>query len=233
MKHKAILLIHGFAGGIYDMEALANNLEYYRNFDVFTFTLPGHDHIIDSKITKEDWLKAAEEQMEALISHGYKDIYLIGQSMGGLIASYLAVKYKQVKRLVLAAAAFEYLQFIDGNINITESLKLAPNIIKTYNPSDIISRILSQPVTAYKQFIDLSAMLKGIPKQITIPTLVIHGTKDEIVPVTSSEKIYQLINNKNKELVLLEDYTHDIFRGDKKDKPIKIVETFLKKYIVR
>ncbi len=230
MKHKAILLIHGFAGGIYDVEALANTLEYNRNFDVFTFTLPGHDHIFNNKITKEDWLKAAENQIKDLIMHGYKDIYLIGQSMGGLIASYLAVKYKQVKKLVLASAAFQYLQCADGNINVVESLKITPNIIKTYNPNDIINRVVSQPVTAYKQFMDLTAMLQNIPSQITIPTLVIHGTSDDIVPADSSKKIYQLINNKNKELVLLEGYSHDLFRGDKKDKPIRAVEIFLKKH---
>ena len=40
---KAILLIHGFAGGTYDFESLAKNLECINNYDVFTFTLNGHD----------------------------------------------------------------------------------------------------------------------------------------------------------------------------------------------
>ena len=37
---KAILLIHGFAGGNYDYGDLGNDLELFRSFDVFTFTLP-------------------------------------------------------------------------------------------------------------------------------------------------------------------------------------------------
>ena len=40
---KAVLLIHGFAGGTYDLENLTKNLQA-NNFDTFTFTLPGHDY---------------------------------------------------------------------------------------------------------------------------------------------------------------------------------------------
>lgn len=61
---KAILLIHGFAGGSYDYGDLANDLQLYRNFDVFAFTLPGHDKFIINKVTKDDWIKAAEGQIE-------------------------------------------------------------------------------------------------------------------------------------------------------------------------
>ena len=46
---KAIILIHGFAGGNYDYGSLNNDLELYSNFDVFTFTLPGHEKIVINK----------------------------------------------------------------------------------------------------------------------------------------------------------------------------------------
>ena len=42
-RRKAILLIHGFVGGIYDFGSLGNELEVYKNFDVYSFTLPGHE----------------------------------------------------------------------------------------------------------------------------------------------------------------------------------------------
>ena len=43
MFKKAVLIIHGFAGGTYDEENLANYLELDKNYKVFQFTLPGHD----------------------------------------------------------------------------------------------------------------------------------------------------------------------------------------------
>ena len=54
---KAILIIHGFGGGTYDEEYLANRLELVHNFDVYSFTLPGHDTNA-TKIKMEDWIKS-------------------------------------------------------------------------------------------------------------------------------------------------------------------------------
>ena len=39
---KAVLIIHGFAGGTYDEEELANYLKLNTRYDVYQFTLPGH-----------------------------------------------------------------------------------------------------------------------------------------------------------------------------------------------
>ena len=68
-KRKAVLLIHGFAGGSYDYGELANDLQMIDNFDVFTFTLPGNDKLIINKVTKEDWIKAAEAHIEKIIKN--------------------------------------------------------------------------------------------------------------------------------------------------------------------
>jgi carboxylesterase len=111
LRKKAILLIHGFAGGAYDYGNLPNDLEFVNNYKVFTYTLPGHDKAIINKVTKDDWIKMSEMQIEKIIKHGYKEIYVIGHSMGGVIAAYLASKYKEVKKLVLAAPAFQYFKF--------------------------------------------------------------------------------------------------------------------------
>lgn len=105
---KAILLIHGFSGGNYDYGDLSNDLQLFWDFDVFTFTLPGHDKLIIKKVTKDDWIKSAEDQIEKIISHGYNKIYVIEYSMGGIIACHLASKYPEVKKLILAAPAFKY-----------------------------------------------------------------------------------------------------------------------------
>ena len=117
---KAILLIHGFAGGNYDYNSLGNDLELYNSFDVFTFTLPGHERMIIDKVTREDWIKKAEDEIEKIINANYKEVYVIGHSMGGVIASHLASKYKEVKKLVLAAPAFHYLAFTGDHVDVIE-----------------------------------------------------------------------------------------------------------------
>ena len=59
---KAILLVHGFAGGVYDNEYLDHRLELISNFDVYTFTLPGHDGDTSKKITGNDWIKRLNQK---------------------------------------------------------------------------------------------------------------------------------------------------------------------------
>ncbi len=88
---KAVLIIHGFAGGTYDQERLANYLERHAKLDVYSFTLPGHEKRTFKTAKYQEWIKASEEMIDSLIKDGYRSIYLIGHSMGGVIATFLPV----------------------------------------------------------------------------------------------------------------------------------------------
>lgn len=63
MFRKAILIIHGFGGGVYDEEYLSTELEFINGYDVFTFTLPGHD-TMPGKYTRADWIRCSSEHLE-------------------------------------------------------------------------------------------------------------------------------------------------------------------------
>ena len=227
MFRKAILIIHGFAGGTYDQEQLANHLQLNRNFDVFQFTLPGHDKNL-SKVEHQEWISASADQIEWLIKNGYNKIYLIGHSMGGVIATYLACRYKQINKLVLAAPAFHYLNVIKDELNVGESLKSAPKIIKDYGSDEIIARMLKLNVSVLKEFMNLVKEYYDYPKQLTCKLLILQGKSDNLVPISSSEYVYEKAKSKDKQLVLLDDVTHDIFRIEKKEEIFKLVEKFLK-----
>ena len=60
---KAILVIHGFAGGVYDEEYLTHRLELISNYDVYTFTLPGHDG---------DFKHKTDDLLSGVLDNGYK-----------------------------------------------------------------------------------------------------------------------------------------------------------------
>ena len=228
MFRKAILIIHGFAGGTYDQEDLANYLQLNRTFDVFQFTLPGHEKNL-SKVERKEWIESGKKQIEWLIENGYNRIYLIGHSMGGVIATYLASKYKQVKKLVLAAPAFQYLNVIKNDLNIQKSLKKAPKILKEYGSDEIIARFLKFDLSVLKEFMTLVQEYYEYPKYVNCPVLILQGKNDSLVPVSSSEYVYHNVKSRNKKLVLLEGVTHDIFRHTKKEEINKIVEKFLKR----
>ena len=225
---KAILMIHGFGGGTYDEEDLSFNLELDKKFDVYSFTLPGHDRSIIIKVKKEDWVNACEEKINKLINSGYKEIYVIGHSMGGVLSSLLATCHKEVKKLVLVAPAFEALDSKDGNINVLGSIKKAPQIIKTYSKDEVISRMSKMPIPMIFEFQKLIKEYQDLPPKISCPTLLIHGTNDQIVPISSSEKIYGELNVPVKKFLVVEGATHDMFKGNKKDTVMDEIHSFLK-----
>ena len=224
---KAVLIIHGFAGGTYDEENLANYLELNRFFDVYQFTLPGHENNL-KKVKYQDWIKSSEYKIEWLIEKGYNDIYIIGHSMCGVIATHLATKYRQIKKLVLAAPAFQYLDFKNENINIKESLKKVPKIMEQYSGDEIISRVFKVNINAVREFMLLVKKYYNTPSNVICPALLLHGTDDHLVPTSSIEYVYNELNKNIKKIVYINKVTHDIFKLDRQEEIFKIVEEFLK-----
>lgn len=222
---KAVLIIHGFAGGTYDEEKLANFLERHAKLDVYSFTLPGHEKRTFKTVKYQEWIKESEDMLNRLINYGYKDIYLIGHSMGGVIATYLASKYKRVKKLVLAAPAFNYLVANDES-NAIEKMKKGMDAIKNNDKDEILTRFLKLPLTSINEFVKLVKKYKKSYLEVKIPVLIVQGDMDTLVPLESSLNIYEELLSKKKKIVILKNITHDIFREDS-EKAFVEIEKFL------
>ena len=225
---KAILLIHGFAGGSYDYSNLANDLQLCANFDVYTFSLPGHDKLIIKNVTREDWIKEAERQVETLIKRGYKKIYVIGHSMGGVIACHIAKKYPQIKKLVIASPAFRYFTFKNDKLDILASIKQTPSLFKDYEPDNVLSRIFKLPIATTLEFINLVKEHSNDVKDVLCPTLILWGNKDKIVPKDGVMHVYRNIKSDSVTLYEIENVTHDTFKNDRYDEILKIITKFLR-----
>lgn len=223
---KAVLIIHGFAGGVYDEERLQYDLNCKKELDVYNFTLPGHTRNLTHDISYREWIDSAEKHVEILIQKGYRTIYVVGHSMGGILATHVAIKYKEVKKLVLAAPAFQYLDE-DSELKdkVDAIMKNGMNIVKTYHAKELISRALKVSIPMFIEFHKIVEKSQDKPSKVNIPTLIFQGTNDEIVPQSSSEFVYDNVKGK-KWLVYLDGITHDVFRSKKTDKINKEIEKF-------
>jgi esterase/lipase len=209
---KAVLVIHGFAGGTYDEEPISNYLQL-NGYDVFQFTLPGHEKMMFNKITKEDWINSCKEHLDMLIYNKYNYICVLGHSMGGVLASILASEYKEVKKLVLVAPAFKYLTFEEENFKFLNAIKNSSKLFEDYKADEIISRLLQFPVSVIKEFTNLIKDYYDVPSKINTPTLIIQGKSDDVVPIKSAEYVYKNLKSKKKYLMLVDEVTHDVFKG--------------------
>ena len=226
---KAILIIHGFAGGVYDFEGLSKELECINNYDVFTYTLPGHEGGLDEKITYNLWIEKSEREVEYLIDKGYKKIYLIGHSMGGVIATYLASKYPQVKKLVLAAPAFRYFGYEDGKkLNYANLVQKPYEMIKQYGTKMVMSRARKLPFNCLFEFRKLVDKYAPCSNKISIDTLIFWGTEDKVVPRESINYVYNNIKTEHKKIVYMNGLTHNLINEDIDNYIFKEIKSFFK-----
>lgn len=102
-----MLCIHGFSGGPYEVEPFTAYLRAQTDWLIETPTLSGHGEELHMRgFTAKHWLMDTELAFRALAKK-VDEVIIVGFSMGGIIALYLAKRYK-VKKLVLLSAAARY-----------------------------------------------------------------------------------------------------------------------------
>lgn len=222
------LFIHGFTGAPYEVDPLANDIKERTGWLVRVPTLPGHGVPLSLKgHTYNEWVECAEQELLALMKE-VDEVYVIGFSMGGVIASYLAANY-EVKKLVLLSAAVYY-------VNPKQLLLDCKEMIRdlwhgNLNQNEIYTRykrkFLETPLRATFEFQKLVKKVKPYLNELTLPVLIIQGECDGIVPVKSAHYLYKTIPSKEKMLRLLPCSNHHVCHGDDYEDLKEYVESFL------
>ena len=217
---KAIVIIHGFTGNLYDNEYLMNYLEYNSNFDVYAWTLPGHnqDRFSDAKV--EDWKKFLDAKMQSLVNNGYRTIYVIGHSMGGILTTYLVPKYKEIKKIVLVNAAFDYINFKQNKEDFKDK--------DTEKYSHLWQKMLRTSPFMLNEFRRLVKESVNYLSKVNVDTLILRSTRDEIIPYEVGNTVYNKIQANNKYLTDVKDASHVLLSGNKKEVASEYIELFLK-----
>ena len=212
---KAILIIHGFTGKLYDNEYLMNYLELDPRYDVYARTLPGHYKERFSNANVGDWKEFVDKQVENLIQNGYHTIYIVGHSMGGILGTYVAGKYKQIKKLVLINAAFDY-----GN---TGKSKKGESLF-----SVILEKLQKTSPFIFYEFTKLVKESKNFLSKVTCDTLILRSLNDEVVPYAVGDTIYNKINSEKKWITDIKDAPHTVLSSDRKEIVSGYIKDFLK-----
>ncbi|MDD4624430.1 MAG: alpha/beta fold hydrolase [Tenericutes bacterium] len=229
MTKKAVLIIHGFRSNLSEIKYLADTIKLSTKFDVFTYTLPGHGNHLLKKVKYIDWINYSEEMLNTL-KKGYDSIYIIGHSMGGVIATYLASKNKEVEKIVLVAPSFKYFEFYD-NINVVKE-KLKDTIKDKKKYLELSNRVLNYPISNIIEFRKLIKKYYDSPLEVDCSVLIIHGTKDIVVPISSSEYVLNSVKSKNKHLKTVKDADHSILYDYKKEQTAKYISNYLRGGII-
>ncbi|MBP1971447.1 esterase/lipase [Virgibacillus natechei] len=222
------LIIHGFTGGPYEVDPLADYLKKNTDWHIEVPTLPGHGRNLDLKdVSYKKWIRAAEDSLKKLKSK-YDKINIIGFSMGGMIASYLASKYK-VENLVLLAPSGKFLSIRQLSLDIASVAAdgMRGNLKKNKLYVHYKKKMGTIPFKANIEFIKLIKFTRKYLKKVTSPVLIAQGQQDGMVPYKTAYYLDKELKSKQKEVVFFERSRHLICLGDDKDLLNKMVYEFL------
>lgn len=222
------LCIHGFTGSPYEVAPLVDYLQEKTDWHVVAPTLPGHGEELQLKgVSHQLWIEHAEKELKKLIKT-CEEIYIIGFSMGGLIASLLVTKY-QIDKLVLLSAAAYYVNprqlLLDIKNMIRDSFKgnLRSNeLFQRYK-----RKIVDTPLRATVEFRKIVSLARRSLQYIRIPTFIAQGENDGIVPAKSAKYLYNNIGTDKKVLYMEPEAKHHICYANNRNVLFKKILAFL------
>lgn len=213
-----IITVHGF--GV-RREHEMDDFKLYASHhlpEVITFNLFDIENDEDSHFN--DWVKRAEDVVLQTLNRK-KKIILLGFSMGGVIASYLASKYP-VEKLILIAPAFIHFNLENyTNIAIKSGKKLLTK-------KEAESSTPSLPKSFYSGFMDCVKEYKNSIQNVTCPVLILQGDDDEVIPTRSSTWAFSQINHEQKRCIFLHLGKHRLLTDSNvKDVAFLLIDDFI------
>ena len=121
------------------------------------------------------------EQVKAEIESNNTSVTLIGSSLGGLTAAWLGENYPQVQKLVLLAPAFNFLSHWLTKLGDAELQRWQKEqYLSVYHYGEKRSLPLN-----HNFLLDASKYSEQL-LQKSIPTLIVHGLHDQVIPIQAS-----------------------------------------------
>lgn len=222
---KAVLFIHGLSAKKEDNIYFLDQMKKYRNIEIYSFTLPGHENDTVTKATGKDWLEKSEEELKQVLKR-HKKVTIVAHSMGTILAVNLASRYKEVEKLVLLSSAFIFGNFKQNKDDLVKIITHKVDEEVGTGFEGALKKFFTIPKSVMIEYKKLADNNKENIKKIKCPTLIMHGSIDNVIPLKSSEFVYNNLTC-HKDLVIIKNVRHQVFKSKKKDKITKYIYNFI------
>ncbi len=119
------------------------------------------------------------EQVRSLLPSG--SVTLIGSSLGGLTAAWLGEQCPQVDRLVLLAPAFQFLEHWLPRLGREQIQQW-----RETRSLQVYHYALQTKLPLHYAFVTDAAQYDETQLERPLPTLILHGRQDEVIPIEAS-----------------------------------------------
>jgi len=224
-----VLLIHGFTATTAEVRLLARRL-YLEGFSVSGPLLPGHG-TTPAELNGcrwQAWVEAVDSAYLEMARQCTK-VVLGGESMGAVLACWLASTHPEAAGLLLYAPA----------ISVPPLRKAAwfswiiPEVQKKIGQDSLPWQGYTVwPLHAARQFYKLQQVVTDRLPQIQQPSLIIQGKFDRTIHPDSGKTIYNQISSSVKELHWMEHSSHCILLDSDLDEVSTITFRFIDQAVV-
>lgn len=228
------LMLHGFMGSPLSSRPLAQYLAR-RDVTVHCPLLPGHGELPDKMygIRRQAWIAEAEEALEE-IRRRCDEIFIMSHSMGTVLGAHLASQNADIRGLIMLAPLYRppsrlistlrVLRYVmpwfypwrvkrlrrltrDRILDLYPDLNLEDPQVQEWLPE--ATRV---PTGAIDEMRKMADMGRRLWPHLTLPALILQGEEDIAVEPQDTEKIYQMLGSRDKELHLFPQAGHELMR---------------------
>lgn len=233
------LLIHGFASGPQELKYLAEHL-HGEGYSVRTVLLRGHNQrpLELSVVTWEQWDNQIKAELKDLKSRGFTDLFVIGFSMGGLLALRAGLDSSVSGVVLINPCVFVFdrdFYHLPLKPMIKASSFLVPYLFRKselsfYYQHHKYKRVVYHqiPLTSVYQLMMLTDSTTAILTKFNRPILIIHAEDDKTVDPYSSKYIYASVKSALKFQHILPSGGHLIVLNDRRDEVFTEISSFIK-----
>jgi carboxylesterase len=228
----ACLLVHGFTGSPKEMYWMGEYLAG-KGYTVLGIRLAGHATRMEDMLRTrwEDWLSSVEDGINLL--RGYKHIYAIGLSMGGVLSLIAGARYS-IHGVVSISALYDLPN--DRRKPFLPILRNFPLQVKKgspdwHNPEAAKDHVnyATYPIVAIAELNELLSVFRQELPRVNVPVQLIHSRNDHSVVPSNAENIYAQLGTKDKNLLWVEDSGHVITREPEREKAFDAAINFVER----
>ena len=213
---EGVYIIHGFTNTTYETRDLAKYLGEKGYYTVAN-NLPGHGTTIKDcnrhKFT--DWIDFVEQGV-AEMSSRCDNVYVIGISMGSVLALHLSVIFP-LKAAVFAATVLQFKDVISTRVLTPLFHKIIPFRDKRLSYSKKIRDkmiYLGYPVWPMSSVNEMRKLTNTVKKELPkvfCPALLIHSEQDKLSLKSNASLVYNTISSEIKEKLVVRNANHNLF----------------------
>jgi len=210
-----VVFIHGFMGSPRQFDRLAETV-YREGRSAATLLLPGHGGSAKEfeSGTFERWQGYVDAEVERF-AKDYNDIWLVGHSMGGLLAINAAVKYSDyIRGIQTIATPFELTKSYTHSTKVRimslfsrggSSMKSAYLAVCSIQPSPSLLWRTARPIAEVKKL--MQAARDNLP-DVSVPVTAVFSVSDELTSISSLDIIREGLKRAVFKHLLLTDSLH-------------------------